>query len=113
MGRKIKIDLGDGRKYTLRFTKRSITALEDGGVKLEELEEPSLKVIWAVFDAAFKAEHPDITKDEIDEVFECVGDRMELFKELIEMIAEQANAMFDEPKPKKGETKNPNWTVSK
>lgn len=101
----------DGKDYTLRFTKRSIIALEDEGITLENLSEPSIKVIWAVFDAAFRADHPDIDRDTIDEIYDHIENKSELFSALLEMIAEQANALFDDPK--KGDEKNIVWATNK
>ena len=95
--------------YTLCYTKQTIKALEAQGVNIFELQEmkaPSYTVLDKIYRGAFKENHPRATDEEMDEIFELLKDKEQLWAALVEMIAEHTNALFDEPE----DGKNLTWT---
>ena len=105
MGTTINFKYND-TDYTLCYTKQSIKALESQGLNvfaLQSMDTPSYTVLEKIYKGAFKEHHPRITDAEMEEIFDLLGDKENVWATLVEMIAEHTNALFDEPKKgKKG-----------
>lgn len=101
----------NGEEYTLRYTKRTIVALENEGLNVLEFGsiEPNYTIMYKVFSGSFKANHPRISVDLIEEIFDRLDNKDELWNNLLTMINEQIENLTDAPE----EGKNLSWTVSK
>ena len=91
---KISID----GKWTCEYDKASIRKLEEKGYNFRELEKKPFTMMGVLFYGSLLKNHPNITFEEADKIYDEYGDQ-ELLKELDIMIEEAV---------KLGEKKNPN-----
>lgn len=82
--------------YTLEFTRRTVEIMEDKGFKIAEIgNRPStLRVLFA---GAFLAHHRNTDSKVIEEIYNCLPDKEELFKTLMIMYNEPLEALLAEP----------------
>jgi hypothetical protein len=110
MSMTIKINGDDGKAYTLAFTKRTINSLAESGFKIESCVDNPVVGVPKLFAGAFLRFHRTITNEQIDAIWATIADKEGFTKALVDMYAEQVNALFAEP----GEdAKKATWEIVK
>jgi len=67
-------DPENGREYTLEFSRRSISKVEQAGFNINLIETQSMTMIPLMFWGAFLMHHPQMTKDQTDKIlFDGLG----------------------------------------
>lgn len=99
----------DGTEYTLEYTKRTIRQMEEEGFIPAEVDTKPMTMLPLMFAGAFKAHHRLVKQEVIDEIYESLPNKDDLFTALVEMYSEQLNSLISEPEA----GKNVNWTVIK
>lgn len=108
MAKTIRLEYG-GTPYTLEFTRAAVAKLENEGVTLSAIESKPMNTLTQLFRGAFWAHHRNLRAQTIDEIFAKTPNKEALFQRLVEMFAEPANALFDEPEENEG---NATWDAS-
>lgn len=98
----------DGFNYTLEYTRRSAQALQEAGFDDSKIDTMSLKMIPMLFRYAFRAHHRNMREEKIDEIYEKLGDKTELIKQLATMYYDAVATLADEPE----DSGKVEWTVS-
>lgn len=101
----ITISDGDGGEYTLRYPRRLVRAMDKKGVNAqtaaEKLGEGTLSAAEEFVETfvapAFKADQPDMTLDEVTEVWESIPDKTEFIKALSELFSQPLLALIADP----------------
>lgn len=96
-----------GTEYILEYNRDTIMTLEARGFSAQELEKKVVTSITILFEGAFIMHHPTVKRDVINEIFECLGNKEDLWGKLTEMYADTVSTLFDEPKEK-----NITWAVN-
>ena len=110
----ITIDIDyDGRKYKLGFNRETIKEMERDGFSFTKAEDNEVERLFALYRGAFKQYQPDMTNDEIDEVFSAVvkeQGKENIYSILMEMVQEPLSVLSspDGEKPKKA-----TWVVNR
>lgn len=106
----MKIVIADGDKsYELGFTRESIKELEKNGFSVRDAQDEKVSAILLLVEGAFKTYQPDITDEEIWEVWGKLPQKDSLYPAIIELFQEPIK-MLDNPDEKKG---NASWKVEK
>ena len=100
---------GNGKEYTLAFTRKTVEMMEHQGFRADEATEKPMTTLPKLFQGAFLAHHRYERKEVIDEIYASMTNRQELISKLIEMYNEPIATLLDEPEPSEG---NVNWTAS-
>lgn len=87
----------NGKDYCLEYTKDSVKQMEAKGFRVESVLEAPMTMLPELFAGAFKANHEFTGRKIINDIFEAMGNRNELYNTLITMYREQVNALFEEP----------------
>ena len=67
-------DPENGREYTLEFSRRSISKIEQAGFNINLIETQSMTMIPLMFWGAFLMHHPQMTRDQTDKIlFDGLG----------------------------------------
>jgi len=82
----------EGTEYTLTYTRETVQKLEAKGVYAADIEKKPMTILPALFEGAFLANHPNVSKKTILTIFDMCGNK----EELIEAIAEMYNQPFQE-----------------
>jgi len=98
-----------GVEYTLEFTRKSIETMERQGFIAADIAEKPMLTLPVMFAGAFLAHHRFIKRDIIDQIFEKLTNKQELFGKLAEMYNEPILALIDEPGESEGNVK---WGAS-
>lgn len=70
----ILTDTENGDKYTLEFTKESVYyAQKFKDFNIDDVATKPMVAIPALFEYAFRAHHPNVSKQKIDKLFEGMG----------------------------------------
>ena len=59
----------DGKDYTLEYTRRTITQMEDEGFVARNIDDKPMTLLPSLFAGAFKAHHRFVKQDVIDEIY--------------------------------------------
>lgn len=110
MSMTIKLNGDDGKVYTLAFTKRTITSLAESGFKIEQCVSNPEVGVPKLFAGAFLKFHRTITNDQIDALWNTIGEKEGFIKALCDMYSEQVNAIFAEPED---DAKKVTWEIVK
>ncbi len=92
----IKLTSEDG-VYTLGFTKKTIVAMERSGFSLNKIDDYPQTYIPMFIHGAFRANHPSMKSEKMDEIWKHVENKEGLLEALIKNYGDQANALMDEP----------------
>lgn len=86
----------NGNKYVLTFTRASVMWAEDHGFSLRELEDKPLTAISNLFYYGFRANHPNLTKGETDNIIfdELGGVTQEEIKRLSDIYADTVTSLI-------------------
>jgi len=85
-----------GNKYTLEYTKNVIIRMEAAGFDIDLMDKQPVRMITLLFHGAFQANHPELSGDEIEEIYKPLADKTGLLKKLAEMYKEQSDLIVDE-----------------
>ena len=100
---------GNGKEYTLEFTRKTVEMMERQGFRADEAMEKPMTTLPKLFQGAFLAHHPRESKTVIDEIYASMTNRQELISKLIEMYNEPIATLLDEPELSEG---NVSWTTT-
>lgn len=85
-------------EYVLEFTRKSIEKMEKDGFDVNEIEKKPMTTLPKLFYGSFKANHPYVSKETTDAIFELMPNKDKLLSRLAEMYSEPITTLFDEPK---------------
>lgn len=106
--KQIKFDFG-GKEYVLEYNRKSVKRLEDMGFVAEEVTTKPHTMVELLFRGAFMMHHNWVTKEQIEEIYESLTDRVTLITTLLKMYNAVGEYLFDTDD--EGETKKANWTT--
>ena len=67
-------DPDEGREYTLEYSRKTVSRVEQAGFDANQLESKSMTMIPLMFWGAFLMHHPHMTRDQTDKIlFEGLG----------------------------------------
>ena len=87
----------DKVKYTLEFTRAAVKQMEAEGFNISDASTKMVSTIPALFAGAFIANHPDITQEEIDKIYEAMPEKTALIEKLAIMYSDVINTLLSEP----------------
>ena len=99
----------DGKKYTLEFTRRTVSEMEKKGFIASEITDKPMTTLPALFAGAFLANHRFVKKETIEEIFSKLTKKEDLIGKLAEMYNEPIMALVEDPEENKG---NISWTAT-
>lgn len=110
MAKTIRINY-DGIDYTLEYTRKTVSEMENAGFILAETREKPVTNIPLLFEGAFLAHHRHITKTMglAEKIYNSLTNRDELIKKLMDMYRDSVETLFDEPEPSE---KNASWEAN-
>lgn len=86
------------KPYVLEYDRASVVQMEKTlGVSLNAIRESQLSVFPDLFRGAFIKNHPALPAETIDEIYDCIPDKGEMFGNLAGMYAEAVNTLLAEP----------------
>ena len=106
MAKKICIPY-NGKKYTLDFTRSTVSAMEKTGFSINELGDKPATMIPMLFSGAFAANHPNTKVATINKIYDGLSNKTGLVKALTEMYSEAVYTLLsDDEEENEG---NPGW----
>lgn len=99
----------DGKKYTLEFTRRTVSEMEKKGFIASEITDKPMTTLPALFAGAFLANHRFVKQETIEEIFSKLIKKEDLIGKLAEMYNEPIMALVEDPEENKG---NISWTAT-
>lgn len=67
-------DPDEGREYTLEFTRKTVSKVEQAGLNINALDSKTMTMVPLLFWGAFLAHHPYMTREQTDKIlFEGLG----------------------------------------
>lgn len=99
----------DGKKYTLEFTRRTVSEMEKKGFIASEITDKPMTTLPALFAGAFLANHRFVKQETIEEIFSKLTKKEDLVGKLAEMYNEPIMALVEDPEENKG---NISWTAT-
>ena len=96
MAKRIKFTFEDN-DYTLEFTRRTVREMEREGFIAEKANETPMTSLPKMFAGSFKAHHKYVKPDVIEKIFAQIGEKEDLFSQLVEMYNETLETLFEEP----------------
>lgn len=86
----------DGTTYTLEFNRNSVMSAERAGFRAELITEQPMTMLPLLFYAAFKKNHPRITRDETDAIlFDRLGGlNQTVIERLAQLYAEPTKTLI-------------------
>ena len=106
MSRQIEFEYQD-KKYCLEYNREAIKIMEKQGFDLDSFTSKPMTMIEMAFQGAFIKNHRNIKTATIQEIYENIKGKRELANELITMISETYNSLFDDENI--DEAKNISW----
>ena len=100
----------DGKEYRLEFTRRTIRQMEDKGFNIQAINEKPMTLLPDFFAGAFLANHRNVKRDMIDEIYSNMPNKDKLIEKLVEMYNEPLSALMEEPE--ENSAKKVNWEAS-
>jgi len=85
-----------GNKYDLCFTAKSVMLMEKRGFNINDIEGKPMTTINDLFTGAFLANHKNVTKEQIDKIYNGLKDKEGLLTKLVELYNEPLNGLIDE-----------------
>lgn len=84
----------DGVDYTLEFTRRTVSQLENQGFNINEVGDKPATMIPMLYEGAFLAHHKMAKNDIIWKIYDGIEDKEGLMGALAEMYAEPIEALL-------------------
>lgn len=97
------------KDYTLEFTRDSVRAMETGGFDISRIDSAPITMIPRFIAGAFKANHPQLKKDKIEEIYSQVSDKSKFIECLAEMYNETVESLTSDNEDSEG---NSEWKAS-
>lgn len=91
----------NGQDYTLEYTRKTVVALEQLGFSPKDAIDKPTYAIPLLFAGAFKAHHPLLRSEVIDDILKSLDDKSKLFETLITMYQEPLESLISEPENSK------------
>lgn len=85
-----------GEDYKLRYTKRTAKMMEDSGFSLDQVKDKPM-MLYDLFEGAFLAEHRNIKRDLVREIFDSLPGKEKLYEKLYELYQEPFEFLVAEP----------------
>ena len=95
MSKKIEFEYED-TKYCLEYSRDAIKIMEKQGFDLQGFMSQPMTSVDLAFEGAFIKNHRSIRASKIKEIYEALGQKKELANQLLEMISETYNTLFEE-----------------
>lgn len=99
-----------GVAYTLEYNRMTVKLLEKSGFEIDDFLKKPLTNIDLAFAGAFIKNHPKISQETIDEIYNACPDKQGLIAALTQMISECYEVLLGEPDEKSG---NAEWEIAK
>lgn len=101
--------------YTLEYTRETVSALEQNGLTLSDVQnisEKPLNTVMLLFTGAFMAHHRKAATISglIERIWNSIPNKRDMIEALVEMYTEPLDALMEEPEEDKGKTI---WKVNK
>jgi len=106
MSKKIEFEY-EGTKYCLEYSRDAIKVMERQGFDLNKFMSQPMTSVDLAFEGAFLKNHRTIKAAKVKEIYEALGNKNELANELLDMISETYNTLFDDNEDSNG--KNIQW----
>ena len=98
-------DPDTGREYTLEYSRKTVSKIEQAGLNINELESKSMTMIPLLFWGAFLMHHPGMTREQSDKIlFDGLGG---LHEEEMKRLGELYAAPFQTLVASEDEAENP------
>ena len=110
MSNQIEFEYKD-KKYCLEYNRESIKLMEKQGFDINNFMKQPMTMVDLAFEGAFYKNHSNIKLAEIKEIFENLANKRELANQLLNMISETYNSLFDEDEEKDENSKNIQWKI--
>lgn len=91
-------------EYVLEFTRATVIKVEEK-LNVNEAENAPMTTAMILFEGAFLANHKNVKKETIDEIFYSIPDITKLSEALVAMYAEAFESL-------EGETGNATWETN-
>ena len=98
-----------GTNYTLEFSRDSVKQMERNGFDISEIGGKPYTALSALFKGAFLCHHSRVSQTIIEEIWEGLENKEDLFEALVNLYNEPIEAMMKEP----DEGKKISWKVTK
>lgn len=99
----------DGKDYTLEFTRRTVSEMENKGFIASDITAKPMTTLPALFAGAFLAHHRFVKEDIINDIYSKLTKKEDLIGKLAEMYNEPILALVEEPEKAEG---NLDWTAT-
>ena len=101
--------------YTLEYTRDTVSAMEQNGLSLSDVQnigEKPINTVMMLFTGAFMAHHRKAATISglIERIWNSLPDKRSMIETLVEMYTEPLDALMEEPEDEKGKTE---WKVNK
>ncbi len=106
MSKKIEFEYEDA-KYCLEYNRDSIKIMEKQGFDINGFMSQPMTSIDLAFEGAFIKNHRNIRASKVKEIYDALGQKKELASQLLEMISEAYNTLFEDEN--EGSGKNIEW----
>lgn len=106
--KKLMIKTADDKSYTLAYDRNACARISRKGFRIEDVKNNPAVALPLLISGAFLKFHPELTQEQIDEIWSKVKGKEELLHILMEMYATPINALLDEPED---DGKNSTWEV--
>lgn len=106
MSKKIKFEYNK-KEYVLEYNRYAIKIMEKQGFDAEAFTKQPMTMVEIAFEGAFIMHHSNVTKAEVQEIYDLFNNKMDLINQLIVMIQETYSSLFEENK--KDDSKNIEW----
>ena len=101
--------------YTLEYTRETVSAMEQNGLTLSDVQnigDKPINTVMMLFTGAFMAHHRKAAPISglVETICHSIPNTRDLIEALVEMYTEPLDALMDEPEEDKGKTE---WKVNK
>lgn len=86
-----------GNEYKLTYTRKTVKKLSNQGLTPEYVRSNPIEGIPRLFAGSFQVNHASTTQNQIDEMFDLMGDKEELLDALINLYLQPLHDLFGEP----------------
>lgn len=97
------------KEYTLEFTRKTVETMAKQGFKITDVVEQPILGVPALFQGAFLANHSNVRKAIVDDIYAHVTHRTELINALADMYNAPTMALIEDVEDTAG---NASWTVT-
>lgn len=106
MSKKIEFEY-EGTNYCLEYSRDAIKLMEKQGFDINRFMTQPMLSLDLAFEGAFIKNHRNIRAGKIKEIYDALGQKRELANELLDMISETYNTLFEDDEDNSG--KNIQW----